>query len=76
MTGRSGEEGRGGGVVYTTASVPIYWAGAVMQELLAFSWAEAVSLPSRGQGQYGGGQGQSGVPYTRQLQSHVVGQGQ
>ena len=50
MVGRSGEEGRGGGAVYTTASVPIYWAGAVMQKLLAFSWAGAVSPPSGGRG--------------------------
>ena len=79
MMGRSGEEGRSGGAVYTTASVPIYWAGAVTQKLLAFSWAGAVSPPLwglGGAGAVGGGQGQSGVPYTQQLQSHVVGQGQ
>ena len=50
MMGRSGEEGRSGGAVYTTASVPIYWAGAVTQKLLAFSWAGAVSPPSGGRG--------------------------
>ena len=48
MMSRSREVGRGGGAVYTTASVPIYWAGAVMQKLLAFSWAGAVSPPSGG----------------------------
>ena len=50
VVGRGGEEGSGGGAVYTTASVPIYWAGAVMQKLLAFSWAGAVSPPSGGRG--------------------------
>ena len=56
MMGRSGEEGRSGGAVYTTASVPIYWAGAVMQKLLTFSWAGAVSPPlgGRGTGAVGG----------------------
>ena len=54
MMGRSGEEGRSGGAVYTTASVPIYWAGAVMQKLLTFSWAGAVSPPSGGRGGRGG----------------------
>ena len=48
MMGRSGEEGRGGGAVYTTASVPIYWAGAVTQELLAFSWAGGGVLVGEG----------------------------
>ena len=62
MMGRSGEEGRGGGAVYTTASVPIYWAGAVTQELLAFSWAGAVSPPSGGRGGRGGrGEGRGRV---------------
>ena len=50
VVGKNGEEGRGGGAVYMTASVPIYWAGAVTQELLAFSWAGAVSPPSGGRG--------------------------
>ena len=50
MMGRSGEEGGSGGAVYTTASVPIYWAGAVTQKLLAFSWAGVVSPPSGGRG--------------------------
>ena len=54
MMGRSGEEGRSGSAVYTTASVPIYWAGAVMQKLLAFSWAGAVSPPLGGRGGRGG----------------------
>ena len=50
MMGR--EEGRGEGAIYTTASVPIYWAGAVRQKLLAFSWAGAVS-PLQGPGGQG-----------------------
>ena len=62
MTGRSGEEGRGGVAVYTTASVPIYWTGAVTQKLLAFSWAGAVSPPSGGWGGRGGrGEGRGRV---------------
>ena len=62
MMGRSGEEGRSGGAVYTTASVPIYWAGAVMQKLLAFSWAGAVSPPLGGWGGSGGrGEGRGRV---------------
>ena len=62
MMGRSGEEGRSGGAVYTTASVPIYWAGAVMQKLLAFSWAGAVSPPLGGRGGRGGrGEGRGRV---------------
>ena len=62
MMGRSGEEGRGGGAVYTTASVPIYWAGAVTQKLLAFSWAGAVSPPSGGRGgRSGRGEGRGRV---------------
>ena len=57
MMGRSGEEGRGGGAVYTTAYVPIYWAGAVRQKLLVFSWAGVVNPPSGagGAGVVGGG---------------------
>ena len=62
MMGRSGEEGRSGGAVYTTASVPIYWAGAVTQKLLAFSWAGAVSPPLGGRGGRGGrGEGRGRV---------------
>ena len=62
VVSRGGEEGRGGGAVCTTASVPIYWAGAVMQELLAFSWAGAVSPPSGGRGGRGGrGEGRGRV---------------
>ena len=62
MMGRSGEEGRSGGTVYTTGSVPIYWAGAVMQKLLAFSWAGAVSPPLGGRGGRGGrGEGRGRV---------------
>ena len=62
MMGRSGEEGRSGGAVYTTASVPIYWAGAVTQKLLAFGWAGAVSPPSGGRGGRGGrGEGRGRV---------------
>ena len=45
VLGRGGKEGRGGGAVYMTASVPIHWAWAVMRKQ-AFSWAEAVSSPS------------------------------
>ena len=59
VVGRGGEEGRGGGAVYMTASVLIYWAGAVMQKLLTFSWAGVVSplLAS------GGGQGRTGAEW-------------
>ena len=65
MMGRSGEEGRSGGAVYTTASVPIYWAGAVTQKLLAFSWAGAVSPPLGGQGGRSGRAGAEwGAVYT------------
>ena len=62
MMGRSGEEGRSGSAVYTTASVPIYWAGAVTQKLLAFNWAGAVSPPSGGRGgRSGRGEGRGRV---------------
>ena len=65
MMGRSGEAGRGGGAVYTTASVLIYWAGAVMQKLLTFSWARAVSASFRGAGGAGGRAGAvGGAVYT------------
>ena len=45
MMGRSGEEGRSRGAVYTITSVPFYWAGAVMQKQLTCSWVGAVSPP-------------------------------
>ena len=70
MMGRSGEEGRSGSAVYTTASVPIYWAGAVMQKLLAFSWAGAVSplWGARGAGAVEGRAGSEwGAVYTTTL---------
>ena len=61
VLGRGGKEGRGGGAVYMTASVPIHWAWAVMQKQ-AFSWAEAVSSPSGDQGGRGGrGEGRGRV---------------
>ena len=64
-----------GCAVYTTTSIPFYWAGAVMQKLLACSWAGAVSPPSGGWGEagvVGGRAGAVGVPYTQQYRSHVV----
>ena len=62
MMGRNREAGRGGGAVYMTASVQIYWAGAVTQKLLVFSWAGVVSPPAGGGGGRGGkGEGRGRV---------------
>ena len=75
MMGRSGEEGRSGSAVYTTASVPIYWAGAVMQELLAFSWAGAVSPPLGGRGGSGEGMGRVGCRIHNNFNRMWLGRG-
>ena len=75
MMGRSGEVCRGGGAVYTTASVPIYWAGAVMQKLLAFSWAEVVSPPWGGRGGRGVGRGRRGCCIHKNISHMWLGRG-
>ena len=75
MMGRSGEEGRSGGAVCTTASVLIYWAGAVMQKLLAFSWAGAVSPPSGGGGGRGEGRGRGGCCIHENISYMWLGRG-
>ena len=64
--------------VYTTTSIPFYCAGAVMQKLLAFSWAGAVSPPSGGQAGRGGrgkGRGRVGCHIHDNLSRMWLGRG-